>query len=418
VTTARIPLHWFTAVALVAAVPVGLLISPDTVWLGISPFAILDFAGSFFLRALQMLVVPLIFAAVINAVSGAGDGIGRLGASTVSLYLVTTLVAVLTGLFFVNLFTPGVVNGQPARDLIGLTASVESLEAFEGRGSGDLWGIFLRMIPSNVMASAAQADMLPLITFSVLFGLLIPRLPERARAVQRDFWHGVYDVMIAMTGIVMWLAPVGVFALVARALAMAGFGAFGPLLGFMGTVVLGLTVHMFVTLSLFVLLLARVNPWRHLKAMSEALLMAFTTSSSSATLPKTLECLTRAGVPPRVVGFVAPLGATVNMDGTALYECVAAMFIAQCYGLELGFGVQFTIVTVALLSSIGVAGIPSASLVAIAVILTTIGLPIEGLGLILAVDRVLDMYRTAVNVYSDSCVAVVVGSREPREVVA
>jgi len=412
VTTSRIPFHWLTAAALVAAVPTGLLISPEVVWLGVKPLAVLDFAGSFFLRALQMLVVPLIFAAVINAVSGAGDGIGRLGAFTVALYLSTSLVAVVTGLFFVNLFTPGVVNGQPARDLIGMTASVESLGAFEGRDGGDLWGIFLRMIPSNVVASAAQADMLPLITFSVLFGLLIPRLPEKSRAVQRDFWHGVYDVMIAMTGVVMWLAPVGVFALVARALATAGFSAFAPLLGFMGTVVLSLTFHMFVTLSLFVLLFARVNPWRHLKAMSEALMMAFTTSSSSATLPKTLECLLRAGVPPRVVGFVAPLGATVNMDGTALYECVAAMFIAQCYGLDLTLGVQFTIVTVALLSSIGVAGIPSASLVAIAVILTTIGLPIEGLGLILAVDRVLDMYRTAVNVYSDSCVAVVVGSRE------
>ncbi len=401
-----------------AAVPVGLSVSPETVWWGVRPLAVFEFVGAFFLRALQMLVVPLIVAAIINAVAGAGQGIGRLGARTIALYFLTSLVAVLTGLVMVNLITPGIVDGQPAKDLIGLTASVESLGAVAGTTGSDLWGIFLRMVPNNIVESAARADMLSLITFAVLYGLLVPRLPESTRTLQRDFWQGVYDVMIAMTGLVMYLAPLGVFALVARALANAGFGAFGPLLGFFVTVMAGLAFHMFVTLSLLVLLMGRVNPWRHLRAMSEALLMAFTTSSSSATLPKTLECLVRSGVPKRVVGFVTPLGATINMDGTALYECVAAMFIAQCYGLELGFGVQFVIVTVALVSSVGVAGIPSASLVAIAFILTTIGLPVEALGLILAVDRVLDMCRTAVNVYSDSCVTVAVAYGAPADVPA
>lgn len=416
-TPRRIAFHWYIAAALVAAIPVGLAVSPETVWLGVRPLAVFDFLGTFFLRALQMLVVPLIFAAVINAVSGAGQDIGRLGARTIVYYVVSSLLAVLTGLVLVNLTTPGIVDGQPAKDIIGLTASVESLAGLESRGGGDLWGIFLRMVPSNVVAAAASADMLALITFSVLYGLLIPRLPARSREVQRDFWQGVYDLMIAMTGWVMRLAPVGVFALVARALASAGFGAFGPLLGFFFTVIAALAVHMFITLPVLLVVFARVNPWWHLKAMSEALLMAFTTSSSSATLPKTLDCLeTKAGVPRRIAGFVAPLGATVNMDGTALYECVAAMFIAQAYGLELSLSVQFTIVTVALLSSIGVAGIPSASLVAIAVILTTIGLPIEGLGLILAVDRVLDMGRTTVNVYSDAVAATVVAGAEARRV--
>jgi Na+/H+-dicarboxylate symporter len=413
----RIPFHWYIVAALVAAIPIGLAVSPETVWLGVRPLAVFDFLGTFFLRALQMLVVPLIFAAVINAVSGAGQDIGRLGARTIVYYVVSSLLAVLTGLVLVNLTTPGIVDGQPAKDIIGLTASVESLAGLETRGGGDLWGIFLRMVPSNVVAAAASADMLALITFSVLYGLLIPRLPARSHEVQRDFWQGVYDLMIAMTGWVMRLAPIGVFALVARALASAGFGAFGPLLGFFFTVIAALAVHMFITLPVLLVVFARVNPWGHLKAMSEALLMAFTTSSSSATLPKTLDCLeTKAGVPRRIAGFVAPLGATVNMDGTALYECVAAMFIAQAYGLDLSFSVQFTIVTVALLSSIGVAGIPSASLVAIAVILTTIGLPIEGLGLILAVDRVLDMGRTTVNVYSDAVAATVVAGAEVRSV--
>lgn len=418
-TITRIPLHWLIVGALVAAIPVGLMTSPESVVLGVRPLAVFDFLGTFFLRALQMLVVPLIFAAVINAVSGAGQDLGRVGARAVIYFLVSSLIAVLTGLVLVNLTTPGIVDGQPARDLIGLTASVESLVGIADRGAGDLWGIFLRMVPSNIVAAAATADMLALITFSVLYGLLIPRLQTRSHEVQRDFWHGVYDLMVAMTGWVMWLAPIGVFALVARALATAGFGAFGPLLGFFFTVLGGLVLHMFITLPLLLVIFARANPVAHMKAMSEALLMAFTTSSSSATLPKTLHCLeTKAGVPRRIAGFVAPLGATVNMDGTALYECVAAMFIAQCYGLELGFGVQFVIVTVALISSVGVAGIPSASLVAIALILTTIGLPIEGLGLILAVDRILDMCRTAVNVYSDSIGATIVASVETRRAAA
>lgn len=407
----RIPLHWWILAALAAAVPVGLVVAPETVWLGVRPYAVFDFAGTLFLRALQMIVVPLIVAAVINAVAGTGRDIGRLGARTLGYYLISSVLAVLTGLLLVNLTTPGIVDGEPARDRIGLVENVEGLIGYGDRGATDLWGILLRMVPSNVFAAAASADMLALITFSILYGFLIPRLTPALAESQRTFWQGVYDVMIAMTGVVMWLAPVGVFGLVARAMATAGLGAFGPLVGFFLTVAVGLAVHMFVTLPLLLVVFARANPWRHLRGMAEALLTAFTTSSSSATLPKTLDCLERnLGVPRHVSGFVAPLGATVNMDGTALYECVAAMFIAQAYGLELSLPVQFMVVTLALVSSIGVAGIPSASLVAIALILTAIGLPVEGLGLILAVDRLLDMARTAVNVYSDTIGTVIVAS--------
>jgi proton glutamate symport protein len=197
--------------------------------------------------------------------------------------------------------------------------------------------------------------------------------------------------------------------LVARSLSLSGFSALAPLATFFLTVLAALAFHQLVTLSALLYFVGRVNPWKHLQAMGPALMMGFTTSSSNATLPKTLECLeTRAGVPRNVSGFVTPLGATINMDGTALYECVAALFIAQCYGLELTFGVQFTVVLVALVSSTGVAGIPSASLVAISMILASVGLPAEGLGLILAVDRLLDMCRTQVNVYSDSCASAIV----------
>ena len=410
--------HWRILLALVLAVPVGLLVGPETRWeafgAAVRPFAVLDFLGTLFLRALMMLVVPLIVAAMIHAVSAAGDGLRRVGVRAVSFYAVSGLLAVTGGLFFVNLFTPGIVDGVPARDRIGLAASTaDVLERVGERGGSDLWGIFLRMIPDNVAASAVRGEMLALITFALLYGLLVPRLPAALAASQRTFWEGVYTVMTAMTALVMRFAPLGVFALVARALVSAGLSAFGPLLGFFFTVLAALAFHLLVVLPTLLAVWGRTNPWRHLRAMSEALALAFTTSSSAATLPKTLQCLEeKAGVPRRVSGFVAPLGATVNMDGTALYECVAALFIAQCYGLELTFGVQFTIVTLALLSSVGVAGIPSASLVAIAVILGAVGLPLEGLGLILAVDRILDMCRTAVNVYSDSCAATVAARGE------
>ena len=393
--------------ALAAAVPAGLLVSPDTVLYGVQPHAVYDFIGRLFLNALMMLVIPLIASSVIHALGAASEGFGRIGARMVAFYLTSGLFAVLGGLLFVNLFRPGIADGIPARDRIGLSPlSPEFARGIAERGASDLWGILQRLVPDNVFAAAARGEILALLTFAVLYGLLVSRLPPAVAAPQRAFWEGVNSVMIGMTRWVMFFAPLGVFALVARSLSASGLQAFGPLLGFFFTVLAALATHLFVTLPLLLWIWTRRNPWRHLRAMSEALALGFTTSSSAATLPKTLECLERrAGVPRRVAGFVASIGTTVNMDGTALYECAAALFIAQCYGLELTFGVQFTVVALALISSVGVAGIPSASLVAIALILTAVGLPLEGLGLILAVDRLLDMCRTAVNVYGDACAA-------------
>jgi len=213
--------------------------------------------------------------------------------------------------------------------------------------------------------------------------------------------------------LIMKFAPIGVFALVAKVVTISGFDAFKPLLTFFFTVLLALLFHIIIVMPLLLRFVGGVSPYRHFQAMAPALLTAFSTASSSATLPITMECVEdRAGVSNRVTSFVLPLGATVNMDGTALYECVAAIFIAQAYGLDLTVAQQITIVILALLTSIGVAGIPSASLVAIAIILAAIGLPLEGIGLVLAVDRVLDMCRTSVNIFSDSCGAVIIGKSE------
>ena len=289
----------------------------------------------------------------------------------------------------------------------------EQLEKTEGRGLRDIAGIFQRLVPQNVFKSATEGDMLGMIFFSLLFGYFLARLSEENRGPLLSIFRGLYDVMLLITDLVMRFAPIGVFALVAKVVATTGLDAFRQVAMFFVTVLAALAVHTFVVLPLLLRFVGRVNPVRHFQAMTPALLTAFSTASSSATLPLTMECVEkRAGVSNRTSSFVLPLGATVNMDGTALYECVAALFIAQWYGVELGFVAQFTVVLVALLTSIGVAGIPAASLVAIVIVLNAVGLPAEGIGLILPVERVLDMCRTSVNIFSDSCGAVIIGRSE------
>ena len=399
------------------AVIVGHLTGMDGSILGIRFYDIYTFLGTIFMNALKMLIVPLIVSSIITGIAGIGDNgaMGRLGGKTLLYYMTTSLFAIVVGLLMVNIMAPGIVDGEPAREILPLSADDTSDIAarVDGRGAGDVVDIFVRMVPVNIVAAAAEGQMLGLIFFSLLFGYFMTRIAGPPAQVMKDFWEGVFAVMMQITDWVMLFAPVGVFALVAKVVASTGFAAFQPLLTFFLTVLGALALHMLVVLPLLLWLLGGVSPLRHYQAMTPALLTAFSTASSSATLPVSMDCVeNRAGVSNRTTSFVLPLGATVNMDGTALYECVAAMFIAQAYGLELDFATQFTVVLVALLTSIGVAGIPAASLVAITIILTAIGLPVEAVGLILAVDRILDMCRTSVNVFSDSCGAVLIGRLE------
>lgn len=412
----RLRLHWQILIALLLAVAAGSLSGREAGLLGIPFYAIYDFLGSLFLNALKMLIVPLITASIISGmagVSGAG-GVGRLGGKTLAYYLLSSSLAILVGLVLVNLLTPGLVDGQPARTMLGLEAPRDEVaEQVKGQGGEELVGIFLRMLPPNVVAAAAEGQMLGLIVFSLLFGYFMTRVAPEPGQVLKQFWDGVFEVMMRLTELVMRFAPVGVFALVAKVVADSGLEAFQALAAFFLTVLAALAVHALVVIPLILALLAGVNPLRHFRALASALLTAFSTASSSATLPLTMECVEKnAGVSNRTTSFVLPLGATVNMDGTALYECVAVLFLAQAYGLDLGLAQQLTVVILALVTSIGVAGIPAASLVAITLILTAVGLPAEAVGLIMAVDRILDMLRTSVNVLSDSCGAVVIGRSE------
>jgi Na+/H+-dicarboxylate symporter len=420
----RLPLHWQILIALVLAVVVGYSSGMDGAIFGVRLYPVYEFIGALFMNALKMIIVPLIVASIVTGVAGIGNthGLGRLGGKTLLFYLVSSLLAILVGLMFVNLVSPGIIDGQPAREVLGLSeaAASEAVEKVQGRSASDLSDVFLSMIPPNVVAAAANGQMLGLIFFSLLFGYFLSRIDREAGDVLSRFFSGVADIMMLMTELIMKFAPLGVFGLVAKTVAGIDDEQLNNLAFTLGnftfSVLAALAFHMFVTLPLLLWLVGRVNPIKQFQAMMPAMLTAFSTASSSATLPLTIECVRdNAKVSNRTASFVLPLGATVNMDGTALYECVAAMFIAQAYGLQLDIVTQFTVVLVALLTSIGVAGIPAASLVAITIILATIGLPAEAIGLILAVDRILDMFRTSVNVFSDSCGAVIIARTEGEE---
>ena len=412
----RLKLHWQIFIALLLAILVGWVVGPETSLLGVSLVSVFDFVGTLFLNALKMIIVPLIMSSIIVGVSnlGSSDAFGRLGSKTLLYYVVTSTFAILTGIILVNIIQPGIVDGVPAKEILGLSANTDDVIAkVEGKSVSDVVGIFLRMVPTNIVHAAANGQMLGLIFFSLLFGFFITKIKVDTQKMLQGFWKGVFEVMMLVTDLVMKFAPIGVFALVAKVVTISGFEAFKPLLVFFFTVLIALLIHIAVVMPLLLRFIGGVSPIKHYQAMVPALLTAFSTASSSATLPVTIDCVEdRAGVSNRVTSFVLPLGATVNMDGTALYECVAAIFIAQAYGLDLTVAQQISVVILALMTSIGVAGIPSASLVAIAIILAAIGLPAEGIGLILAVDRVLDMCRTSVNVFSDSCGAVIIGRTE------
>jgi proton glutamate symport protein len=349
-------------------------------------------------------------------VSNIGDqgGFGRLGVRTLTYYIATGLIAVVIGLSLVNLIKPGVSDNPPPQ----LEANPQITMAVEGRGAGDIVEIFLRMVPENIFVAAVEMQMLGLIFFSILFGFFLTKVKGPARETMQNFWQGLFDVMMLITQWVMKFAPYGVFGLVAASVARSGFDQFGSLAWFFITVVLALAFHFVVVMSLILRFVGGIkSPWQHYRAMAPALLTAFSTSSSASTLPVTLANIEqRAGVSNRISSFVLPLGATVNMNGTALFECVAVLFIAQLFGVELTFGQQVLVVFLALATSIGVAGIPSASLVAISVILLAVGLPLEALGLLLVVDRLLDMMRTSVNIFSDSVGAVVLARLDGEKV--
>tara|TARA_Y100000389_G_scaffold203687_1_gene253036 strand:+ start:1047 stop:2336 length:1290 start_codon:yes stop_codon:yes gene_type:complete len=419
----KLALHWQILIAIVLAFIAGLCIFNLKLSTGIQPaifnielISILDYVGTLFLNALKMIIVPLITSSIIVGVAGIGSGehLGKLGGKTLIFYATTTLAAILIGLLVINTIQPGYIDGQPAKDSLSLTTSVDEVISKVGnKSAGDVADIFLRMIPTNIIKAAAEGQMLGLIFFAVLFGYFMTRLSNDLKEPLFKFSNSVFHTMMKITEFIMKFAPIGVFGLVGAVIAEVGLKATGPLMMFASAVLIALILHAFGALILLLRFVGRVNPIKALVGTSQAMLTAFSTASSSATLPITMESLEEeVGVSNKVSSFVLPLGATVNMNGTALYECAAALFLAQAYGLDLTFSTQFTIVVIALMTSIGVAGVPSASLVAIAIILSAIGIPLEAIGILMVFDRILDMFRTSINVWGDCCCAIIVARLE------
>lgn len=407
----------------------------------------LEFLGELFLNALKMLIVPLVVSSMISGIASLGDvrKLGKPGLLTVGLYAATTALAVFIGVIFVNLLKPGegvavegagqeppkrivlqqdsqflildkerqyyTEDGKPVRKLVAKVKSQEEADEATKEGEKSLLGVISKvlrmMVAENIIESAAHTEILPLIFFALMFGGVLTTLGPKGQIVL-DFFDGVAEAMMSMVNLIMYTAPIGIFALIAARLGKAGGGsAFMGELSKLGNyslcVILALLFHA-VLLGGIYALLARRNPVTFFKTLFKALTTAFSTASSSATLPLTMECSEEAGVSPEATAFVLPLGATVNMNGTALYESVAAIFIAQAYGIQLDFGGQLVVFVTATLAAIGAAGIPEAGLVTMLIVLNAAGLPTEGVGLLLSIDWFLDRCRTAINVWGDAVV--------------
>lgn len=405
---------WPVFIAIIAAVLIGSWLGQHETPISGNFYAVVDVLGKIFLNALTLVVVPLVSSSIITGISriGSEGAFGRLGGKMFIFYFGTSLIAILIGLVFVNLFQPGFGTVPP--DSLNGTVDLSALQEKMGsNGPSAFVEVLISIVPSNIIAAFSRGEMLGLIFFSILFGYALSKIDSKNAATLQSFFQGVFQTMIQVTHIIMKLLPYGVFCLVSKVFMERGLKSLGSVALFSLTALLGLGVFMFIALPFLLKFVAKVSPIRHFKAMMPAIVTAFSTSSSSASLPITIDCVEkRAGVSNRVCSLVVPLGTSINMAGSALYECVAAMFIAQAYGIEMSFFTQFLMVLMTLVTSMGVAGIPSGSIVATLIILKIMGLPLEGIGLFVAVDRLLDMCRTTVNVFSDSCCAVLVAKSE------
>ncbi len=391
--------------AIVLGVPAGLLSAahPDLSWL----FAWTHIFGDVFVAALKMLLVPVILTSLLVGVTSVGDisKMGRLGGRATGYYLLTTAIAIFIGLILVNVIQPGV-----GADL-GTAQMTEQAQAGMGLTPDTLIRDFLvdknRGAIRNPFQALAEGNVLGIILFTLLLGTALVAIGEAGQPVIAIV-KGLDKAVMRVVDWVLWLAPLGVFALLHKSLADGGFAAVKALAAYSATVTLALAIHGFVALPLLVRFLGRMSPRAWLRGIRAPMAVAFSTASSSATLPVTIEaCEENLDVPGPVASFVLPLGATMNMDGTALYEAVAALFVAQAYGIDLSLGQQLVVFFTAAAASVGAAGIPSAGLVTMAMVFQAVGLPLEGIGLILAVDRFLDMFRTTVNVMGDTSAAVI-----------
>ena len=396
------------SIGFVLGIVFGLIVAPivpDSPTLSTYVMPFLDLVGKVFLRLLMMLIVPLVFASLVAGAASVGDTrkLGRIGVKTVALYLLTTAVAIVIGLVFGNLLQAGAGMNIPG----DLTASA--------REAKPLVDVILDIFPTNPIASMVNANMLQIIVFALFFGVACILAGERGRKVA-DFFESAAEVMYSVTHMVMNVAPYGVFALIAITAAKFGVAILAPFVKVIAAVFIGCIIHAVVVYSGLVISFCKRSPLWFFSGIQEAAITAFVTRSSSGTLPVTLSCVRENfGVSEGISSFVLPLGATINMDGTALYQGVCALFVAQAFNIPLTFQMQIGIVVTATLASIGTAGVPGAGLIMLTMVLTSVGLPIEGIGLVAGIDVILDAARTCLNVVGDTAVCAVVASSEGEE---
>ena len=358
--------------------------------------------GKMFVNSLKMLVVPLVFFSLICGVCGIGDirMLGRVGGKSFALYMMTTAIAIATAIVIAVTFG------------IGKGMNVETAAEFSGKESPPLTQVFIDIIPKNPINAMANGDMLPIIFFSILLGISMLMLGRKAKG----FIAGAEvanEIMMKMVNIVMSVAPYAVFALIAKAVATLGLGLLASLAGYVGVLVGSLMFHLFITLMIVLKVFSGLSPTMFLKKIRNVQVFAFSTASSNATIPVTMRTVTeRFGVNNSVASFTVPFGATINMDGTAIMQGVATVFIANVYNVELGMSGYLTVILMSVLASIGTAGVPGVGLIMLSMVFTQVGLPVEGIGLILGVDRLMDMIRTAVNVSGDATVSSIVAKSE------
>ena len=405
-------LHWQILIGIGLGIATGILLCRITPYENWSPY--IKWAGDIFLRGLRMIVIPLVFTSIALGVAGMGNSaaLGRIAGKTILYYIVTTAIAAAIGLTLVNIVKPGVGAN------LNLAEKVTSI----GTGEVSFIDQIVAIVPSNIFESMAKGDLLPIIFFAILFGLFMNKVDKKHTGTLSDLFTAIYEVIMKITFFLIRLAPVGVFSIVAN---VVGKQANDPqalinMAGSLGVFVLvvwgGLLIQGAVVLPTLVRVLGKQNPWRHISKMSTVLLTAFSTCSSGAALPINIrDSQEKCGISNKIASFVLPLGSTINMNGTALYECVTAIFIAQAYGIDLTLVQQIMIIFTALLAAIGTAGIPMAGMVMLTIVLSAVGLPLEGIGLVLAVEQLCDMPRTCINTYGDSCGAVIIAHSEGEE---
>ncbi|EFC91683.1 sodium:dicarboxylate symporter [Dethiosulfovibrio peptidovorans DSM 11002] len=393
-TRKKIPLIWKITIGFVLGIVAGVMIGPKV--------AVVEPIGKIFITLLKMLIVPLVFSSLVVGVSSVGDPktLGRIGIKTILIYLGTTAVAIVIGLSMGHFFQPGA----------GM--NIENVTAASGKTAPTLAQVVIGMFPSNPVQALAQGHMLQIIVFSLFFGIAAVLAGEKGKPIL-SVMDSIAETMYKVTEVVMSLAPYGVFALIAVTVSKYGISVLAPFAKVIGAVYLGCIAHAIIVYSGLVSMVTKKSPMWFFNGIKEASITAFVTRSSSATLPVTMTCTQEnMGVSEKISSFVLPLGATINMDGTALYQGVCALFIAQAFGIDLSLGAQVGIIVTATLASVGTAGVPGAGLIMLTLVVTQAGLPMEGVALVAGIDAVLDMARTSLNVTGDACVTTVVAKTE------